>query len=146
MNQKCELGFGPHLTLDLSSCDKEILADREKIHSMLDRLPTMIGMHKISDPNVVYYPGKPGSFDKGGVSGFVLIAESHITIHTFVEQAHAFVDIFSCKPFDLKKTEEFFVDNLKAEKVHKNLFDRGIEFPRNVGLVKEIVAKERKGF
>lgn len=146
MNQKFELGFGPHLTLDLSACDKNVLSDTEKIRSMLDRLPTMIGMHKISDPNVVYYPGKPGSFDKGGVSGFVLIAESHITIHTFVEQASAFVDIFSCKPFNLKKAEDFFTQNLKAGKIEKHLFDRGVEFPKSVGVVKEFVSKERKGF
>ena len=146
MNYKCEIGFGPHLTLDLSSCNKNVLNDKEKIYDMLDKLPALIGMTKISEPNVIHYPGKEGSFDKGGVSAFVLIAESHITIHTFVEQGYAFVDIFSCKPFELDSAEEFFVKNLEAGKVDKRIFDRGIEFPKSVAVVKNIVKRERKGF
>ena len=34
------------------------------------------------------------------MSGFVLIAESHITIHTFPERGYVNVDIFSCRAFD----------------------------------------------
>jgi len=78
--------FGPHLTLDLYSCDKKRIVDKKFIEKFLDKFPIIIGMHKISKPFVIYYKGKKNSFDKGGVSGFVLIAESHISIHTFVEQ------------------------------------------------------------
>lgn len=81
--------FGPHLTLDLYGCSKEKLSDKDFIYKLLDELPELIGMHKITQPFVTDYPGRPNSFDKGGISAFVLIAESHITIHTFVEQSYA---------------------------------------------------------
>lgn len=144
MNQGCEVGFGPHLTLDLCSCNRERLSDITFIYKLLDELPELIGMHKIAPPQVIYYPGKEGSFDKGGISAFVLIAESHITIHTFIEQEHAFVDIFSCKTFDIEKAEKHLVEKLESKNYQRKLFDRGLEFPREIPVVKNIVRKERK--
>ena len=146
MNQeKCEVGFGPHLTLDLYSCDKSVLDDEDLIREFLHTLPDMIHMTKISDPHVTKYHGREGSFDKGGISAFVLIAESHISIHTFVEQRHAFIDVFSCKDFDVEKAEKIICDKFKPERVDRKVFGRGLEFPRNVEAVKKVIQEERKG-
>ncbi|HEX9240283.1 MAG TPA: S-adenosylmethionine decarboxylase, partial [Candidatus Bathyarchaeia archaeon] len=90
--------FGPHLTLDLSECDRRKLSDLSHIYDLLDELPDVIGMHKITPPyTFIYRPGDNPS--EWGVSGFVIIAESHISIHTFPDRNSAFVDIFSCKQF-----------------------------------------------
>ncbi len=136
--------FGPHLTLDLYSCNREKIGNKEFILKILDELPELIGMHKISEPWAIEYPGNPNSFDAGGISGFVLIAESHITIHTFVKQAFASVDIFSCKSFDVEKAEKYIIEKFEAKKVEKNFFNRGIEFPKDVEKVKNIVARDRR--
>ncbi len=144
MNRRIVFGFGPQLVLDLYGCNKQKLADREFIYRLLDGLPKHIGMTKIADPHLLYYEGQEGSFDKGGLSGFVLIGESHIAIHTFVEQEHAFIDIFSCKDFDVEKAERLLVEALEAKKVEKNLFARGREFPKEVPVVAQIVRKDRK--
>ncbi len=113
--------FGPHLMLELYKCDAKALKSQKVIYDTLDRLPGMIGMHKISQPQIMPYGGKPGSFDHGGVSAFVLIAESHITIHTFVEQRYATVDVFSCKDFDVEKAVSHFKEVFKPEKVEKDV-------------------------
>ncbi len=144
MDKKFELGFGPHLTLDLYDCNKERLGDLRFIYDLLDQLPELIGMHKISTPQVTYYKGSDDSFDKGGVSGFVLIAESHIAVHSFIEQRHLFVDIFSCKDFDVEYAEKHLTEQFKAKKVDKRLFDRGVEFPKEVTVVADYIGKERK--
>jgi S-adenosylmethionine decarboxylase len=144
MNDKFEVGFGPHLTLDLYGCNKKKLGDIAFIQMLLDNLPERIGMKKISEPNVIYYPGSEGTFDKGGCSGFVLIATSHITIHTFIEQEHAFVDIFSCKQFDTKFAMQEFIDYFEASRCDSNLFQRGLEFPRSIPVVQKFVKNERK--
>lgn len=89
--------FGPHLTLDLYLCNKKRLLDLDFIYKILDELPDLIGMHKISPPQVMIQHANPDTFDKGGISGFVLIAESHISVHTFVAQEYVSIDIFSCK-------------------------------------------------
>ena len=144
MNRRIVYGFGPQLVLDLYGCNKEKLADQKFIYRLLDGLPTHIGMTKIADPHLIYYEGQEGSFDKGGLSGFVLIAESHIAIHTFVEQEHAFIDIFSCKDFDIEKAEKLLTEQLEAKKVEKQVFSRGREFPKEVTVVEQIVKKDRK--
>lgn len=136
--------FGPHLTLDLYGCNKKKLSDLDFIFRFLDELPSEIGMHKISKPNVTFYQGKPNSFDKGGISGFVLITESHITIHTFIEQQYASIDIFSCKDFDVKRAENIIAKKFEAKKVEKNLIMRGREFPHDTRKVQKMIAKFRK--
>lgn len=136
--------FGPHLTMDLYSCNKKMLLDSDFILKMLDELPEIIGMTKISEPQIIKYPGKENSFDKGGVSGFVLIAESHISIHTFVAQEYASIDIFSCKPFDVKTAENYFVERFLPKKIEKHLISRGREFPKDVEKAKQIVVRSRK--
>ncbi len=105
----------------------------------------MLQMNKISDPHVTRYHGREDSFDKGGISAFILIAESHITVHTFIEQRHAFIDIFSCKDFDADKAEQLIREKFKPERVDRKLFGRGLEFPRNPEYVKGIIHDERKG-
>lgn len=140
--------FGPHLTLDLYQCNKQKISNKEFIRQILMEMPEFIGMHRISDPQVTEYSGREGSFDRGGISGFVLLAESHISIHTFPQDEFASVDIFSCKDFDLKKAQFFLMDKLEAKKAEKNFIIRGKNFvkhyPRSVSKAKQIVEKERK--
>lgn len=144
MNQTT-FGFGPHLTLDLWDCNVDRLIDLQHISSLLDDLPAKIGMTKIAPPQILSYPGKEDSFDKGGISAFVLIAESHITIHTFKEQKHAFIDIFSCKEFDIDMAIKMLIEAFGANQYTKNITNRGKEFPKEVYLAVQIVETERKG-
>ena len=136
--------FGPHLTIDLYGCDAKLLNDTANIFRILDEMPTLLDMKKISEPQILPYAGSPGTFDRGGVSAFVLIATSHISIHTFVHQRYASVDIFSCKAFDTNKAIKYISGRFKAKKAETNLFNRGREFPKEEPLAEKIVANDRK--
>ncbi len=136
--------FGPHLTLDLYECDEEKLSDINFIYRILDELPDLMEMRKISSPQVVLHKGNPNSFDKGGISGFVLIAESHVSIHTFIGYGFASIDVFSCKPFNKEKIKNYLIENFGAKKVEENFIERGKEFPKDVKKAREIFPKERK--
>lgn len=144
LEAKIEEMFGPHLTLDLYSCNKNKISDVDFILEILDELPELIGMHKISSPQVVKYSGNPNTFDSGGISAFVLIAESHISIHTFIEQQFVSIDIFSCKNFDVAIAESYFIEKFGPQKVEKHLINRGVEFPKDVMEAKEVVGKMRE--
>ena len=85
--------FGPHLTIDGKKCDKEKLSDLTIVFKALDELPAIIGMTKIMPPYSILYKGVVP--EDWGVSGFVMIAESHISIHTFPEKNYVFIDVFS---------------------------------------------------
>jgi len=115
-----------HLVIDGYSRDRGILRDVDLIYDLLDDLPDLIGMTKIANPRVFSHTGK--KIEDWGVSGIVLIAESHISIHTFVERAFVNVDVFSCKSFDTKKTLEYIKQELKLERYKHYTLERGLEF------------------
>ncbi len=111
-----------HLIIDGYSSNSDILQSEEFIYQLLDQYPAEIGMTKIAPPYVLRYVGaKP---EEWGVSGFVLIAESHISIHTFVEQRYVHIDVFSCKGFDASQTIKDLSDRLQLTEVKAYLLDR----------------------
>jgi S-adenosylmethionine decarboxylase len=130
--------------LDLYECDKEKLVDIKLIYKILDELPSLLGMRKVIPPYVIPYKGSdnPEHFDKGGVSGVVIIAESHISIHTFVAQSYANMDIFSCKNFDAEKATKYLAEVFGAKKIEKKFLMRGKEFSRDLEEIKQVVAKK----
>ena len=135
-------GFGPHLMLDGYGCDKDRLTDLNLIYRILEELPARIGMTKIMPPYVFKYSGvKPEDW---GLSGFVLIAESHISIHTFPEKNFVSADIFSCKTFDFGFAGEYLKDAFGMEKVECNVLDRGTEFPKDLNGAAGMVRAERR--
>ncbi|MDD4178437.1 MAG: S-adenosylmethionine decarboxylase [Candidatus Margulisbacteria bacterium] len=93
----CELGS--HLILDLYGCPKEQLADVNWLAGVLEKFPDRVGMTKLLPPRVFSYTDDDS--DNWGVSGVVLTADSHVSVHTFPGKEHAFIDIFSRREFDL---------------------------------------------
>ena len=74
-----------HLVMDGYGADAHRLQDESLVRELLDTYPDAIGMTKISEPLVHRYTEGRVPTD-WGVSGFVLIAESHISVHTFPDQ------------------------------------------------------------
>ncbi len=121
--------FGPHLILDLRNCNKETLASKELIYDILSNLPEKIGMTRISEPDVFHYSGKYP--EDCGVTGVVVLAESHCSIHTFQEKGYCFVDIFSCKKFDTQAAVEELVQHFESLSFDIQVIQRGINFPKS---------------
>ena len=133
--------FGVHLMLDGYGCDRSKLESETFVYRFLDEFPDDIGMTKIMQPSVLSYDGPDSS--ECGISGFVLIAESHVSIHTFPATGYVSIDIFSCKSFDLEAAEREIVSRFDITRIDKNVLDRGVEYPRDMVLVGEIVDSER---
>ena len=141
MTGKFEIGFGPHLLVEGWRCPYHVLNSREVLHNFLDELPDLIGMTKISPPNGFRYNSHCA--DELGLSGFILIAESHISVHTYPNKGSVAIDIFSCKQFDVDATVRFCEQSFRIGQVRSRLADRGLEFPRDTGAVTEFLRKER---
>jgi S-adenosylmethionine decarboxylase len=136
-------GFGPHLTLDGYRCDQKKLEDIEQVYRLLDEVPAEIGMTKIMPPYVFRYNGsKPEDW---GVSGFVLIAESHISIHTYPDKRYLSFDIFSCKEFDVARAIAIIGERFDIGSVEHTVLDRGTEFPKDISKAAQLVRGERNG-
>ena len=111
-----------HLIIDGYGNNSEIMQDEKFIYDLLNSYPAKIGMTKIAGPNVFKYVGaKPEDW---GVTGIVFIAESHISLHTFVERCYINIDIFSCRDFDSKQVTQDLVNKFQLTKFISNLVNR----------------------
>lgn len=79
-----------HILLDFAGCDPGLLADPNRLREILYATAKENGLTVL---NEVFH-----RFQPHGVSGVLLISESHISLHTWPERGYAAVDVFSCKP------------------------------------------------
>jgi S-adenosylmethionine decarboxylase len=131
-----------HVTIDGFGGDRHKLSDEKLVCALLDRYPEEIGMTKIAPPHVYRYVGKKP--EDWGVSGFVLIAESHISIHTFPERGYIWVDIFSCKGFDARRPIDDIQEQFLLAEVRTRILSRGLEFPHTLEAAVPYAARERQ--
>jgi S-adenosylmethionine decarboxylase len=116
--------------LDLNDCDPAVLDDLNACFTLLDELPQRIGMTKITQPYVFRYAGKVPEDE--GITGVTIIAESHISLHTYPRKNFAFVDLFSCKPFDVTAAKEYVIRFFQSKSPDTHVQERGAEFPTAV--------------
>ncbi len=116
-----------HLIIDGYSDEPQIMQDEEFLYQLLDSYPSKIGMSKICSPFVFRYVGSHP--EDWGISGFVLIAESHISIHTFVERSYINIDIFSCRDFDAQQVINDLKEKFRLTKFRSYLIDREWSVP-----------------
>ncbi len=130
-----------HLTIDGFGGDRERLSSESLVLSLLERYPSEISMTQIAPPVVYRYSGeKPEDW---GVSGFVLIAESHIAVHTFVERGYVWVDVFSCKEFDTDGATDKIIEAFGLTEIKKQVLERGLEYPHSVDEATPVAMDER---
>lgn len=122
--------FGPHLMLDCRGCNIEKISNLEYVFKFLNELPDRIGMTKITQPYVFPYEGLIPE-DKG-ITGTVIIAESHITFHSFIDKDYFFFDVFSCKHFDVDAVAKIVMETFEVQNVERHQAIRGIDFPRSL--------------
>jgi S-adenosylmethionine decarboxylase len=135
------MGFGQHLMIDGYGGDRERLMDLEALYCFLDEYPAKMGMTKIMPPYVFKYTGsKPEDW---GLSGVVLIAESHISVHTFPEKGFVSVDFFSCKGFNVEAAVQEVEETFDLKKVEVHQLNRGREFPKDIGRAGDLLRADR---
>ena len=111
--------LGRHLLLEMMECDREVLNNKDVLRRHLVESAIEAGATPIQD---AFH-----SFNPFGVSGFVVIAESHLSIHTWPEYGYAAVDVFTCgKLIDPTVAARSLVKRLKAKQVNLIEVKRGI--------------------
>ena len=123
------VNFGEQLTLDGYDGNFEKLNNKEIVLECLEKLPNLLGMKKISVPEVYNAPDNQIK-DPGGWSGFVVIAESHISIHTFPARGFVSADVYSCKNgLDCDFVINYFKEKFELKEVETNFIKRGTKYP-----------------
>jgi S-adenosylmethionine decarboxylase len=124
--------LGTHLLLELRECNSDILKDLDRVK---DALVAAANEAKATVVEVAFH-----EFSPFGISGMVIIAESHLSIHTWPEYGYAAVDIVTCG--ELIKPEvaaAYLVDKFESKSPSTVLVKRGIN---NTKLPHKVVVGE----
>ena len=112
-----------HLMLELYGCDRELLSNEALVRRTLDEYPTRVGMEKVS-PVHLYDIETSNPLD-AGLSGFVVIAQSHISMHAWPEYGEVDIDICSCKEFSQEEAISFAKEIFQTDDVEAHFVVRG---------------------
>ena len=110
--------LGRHILVEFYNCDPEILKDPNFIEKQMKEAAICA---KATIVESVFH-----HFNPWGVSGAVIVEESHLTIHTWPEYGFASADFFTCGDIDPWKSFEYLENVLKAE------FSESVEIPRGL--------------
>jgi S-adenosylmethionine decarboxylase proenzyme len=111
--------LGRQILIEFYDCQSEALTDRDRIRQYMLEAARHAGATVISD---TFHHFKPD-----GVSGVVVIAESHISIHTWPEHRYAAVDVFTCgDSVDPWGVPRYLQEKLQAENVSSMEIKRGL--------------------
>ena len=115
--------LGHHLLTEFYGCDHDILNNVGKIKNLMDEAAVRSGASIVESVFHRYSPH--------GVSGVVVIEESHLAIHTWPEYGYAAVDLFTCgEEVDPWKAYAFLKESLAPDSTSTQEIIRG-ELPEN---------------
>ena len=111
--------IGLHVLLDLHGVEPDLLSDLARIKGVLDDAARAAGAHVLGGH---FHPFGPGL----GVTGVLLLAESHISIHTWPEHGYAAVDVFMCGKAEAMTAARLIGERLCAGRVEERECARGM--------------------
>lgn len=123
--------FGEHLIFDAYGCNPKRLNDPKLCLKVLNDVCKMGDMHELCPPVLVKADSNEtlGGKDPGGYSGFLMIQESHISIHTFVKRGFITVDVYSCKAFQAEGVVEYLKKAFGSRDEQVIKLERGLKYP-----------------
>lgn len=114
--------LGRHLLVELSHCAPELLSDMDQVRSAMVRAAEVAGAEV---REVAFH-----RFAPHGVSGVVVISESHLSIHTWPELGYAAIDVYTCGAHtDPGQACDYLAAFFRSQNVTSTLVQRGLPTP-----------------
>jgi S-adenosylmethionine decarboxylase len=114
---------GYHLMMEFYGCDSEKINSRKFLHQAVKTAVKQVGLTNLGSR---FY-----QFDPQGVTGFTLLAQSHISLHTWPEYGYLVLDIFTCG--DQKQADrlaDHFLERLHPARVNRQVLRKGFQYLR----------------
>lgn len=116
--------LGLHILMEFQDCSPERLNDLSKLETVMNEAALISGATIIKS---VFH-----QFSPQGVTGVVVVAESHLAIHTWPENGYAAVDFFTCNSaMDYEKSYQLLAKELDSQSSSYQCVERGILQPQN---------------
>lgn len=109
--------FGQHYLVEYIGCDAGVLEYVDDVK------PLLLEAARLSRATVLETAFK--QFEPVGVTGILLIAESHFSLHTWPEDRYAGFDILTCGDMDAEKAVDYLAEKLSAQDVRRRVISRG---------------------
>lgn len=123
------MAVGVQIIADLYGVDSEIISDANNMYAIVENAVKVGKLTKISSD---YY-----QFQPRGASGIVLLAESHLSFHTWPEYGLVTLDVYTCgDPTSADLAFEYIVGILKPESVDYKKLKRGVSIEEEVKAIK----------
>ncbi len=121
--------FGEHLMIDGYFGSKEKLNSKELVEKAIRDVTVLCEMKMLAEP-VVYFAEPNHIKDPGGWSGYVVIQESHVSVHTFPGRGFVSIDVYTCKNgMEKDKICDFFKEVFELKELEINFVKRGTRYP-----------------
>ncbi len=116
--------WGQHLILDFAGCPREQLSDADNIRAWVKELITAIDMKAFGEPVLEHFASH--SFDAAGYTLMQLIETSNICAHFAENLGQVYIDIFSCKRFEVETAIEVCKRYFRPEQLQSHNLERGL--------------------
>lgn len=114
--------WGWHMIVDCSQCDIPSVTDGDNIYNFVKDLVVRIDMKAYGEPVIEHFATH--DIDKAGYSLVQLIETSNITAHFVDKNGDAYVDVFSCKPFQEIDVLNCIQDYFNPKHMSSRVFNR----------------------
>lgn len=119
--------FGRSIHVDLYNvqvdCD-----DIQLFYNLLEDLPKFLRMDLMAPPYIFRLNSDCPWPDKAGLTGFVPLVQSGITVHTLTPKQFVTIDIYTCGNLDIIDTIGFLTLRLSPQKTEYQFLERGINY------------------
>ena len=126
-NTDARLAFGQSLHMDVYGVARTLCDDIGFFYSLLDDLAAKLGMHKQAPPFIFRSPDVDFP-DKAGLSGWVPLIESGISVHTLTLKEFVSLDIYTCGTLDVDYTASYLRERLCASHFELQHLIRGSKY------------------
>ena len=110
---------GTEWVVDAHGCDPASLRSPAALQGVFDRVVRELGLSTAGEPIWRVFPGE------AGVTGLLLLTESHLACHTFPERGFAAFDLYSCRPSQQWPWAERLAEAIGASDVRVRSVPRG---------------------
>ncbi len=110
---------GCEYVVDVAGCDPSRLASKPALEALVNRIVDELRLNPVADMQWHVFGGG------GGVTGLLMLSESHLALHTFPERGYASFNLYHCAAQPFWPWEERLKDALGAREVTVRRLTRG---------------------
>jgi S-adenosylmethionine decarboxylase len=114
---------GYHLMMELYGCDQEKINSRRFLQQIVKVAVKQVGLTNLGS--------RFHQFEPHGVTGFTLLAQSHISLHSWPEFGYLVLDIFTCGDQEqADRLADHFLKRLRPARINRQVVRKGFQYPR----------------